>query len=98
MRIFLSFEVYDKYISSSTIGPGKQVELSFKIKAPYEDDLYMLKFYASTKNMLGATGNSVRHYIPVLVSSSSPEILLLDVSVLILEEWNYKWKRFTLER
>jgi len=74
------FKVYDKYISSSTIGPGKQVEFPFKIKAPYEDDLYMLKFYASTKNMLGATGNSVRHYIPVLVSSSSPEILLFDVS------------------
>ncbi|MEA2000202.1 MAG: hypothetical protein U9N61_12885 [Euryarchaeota archaeon] len=40
----------------------------------------MLKFYASTKNMQGATGNSVRHYIPVLVSSNSPEILLFDVS------------------
>nr|QNO57973.1 hypothetical protein NNIPPFBB_00018 [Methanosarcinales archaeon ANME-1 ERB7] len=75
-----NFKVYDKYMSSSTIGPGKQVEFPFKIKAPYEDDLYMLKFYASTKNMLGATGNSVRHYIPVLVSSNSPEILLLDVS------------------
>ncbi len=38
-----NFEVYDKYMSSSTIGPGKQVEFPFKIKAPYEEDLYMLK-------------------------------------------------------
>jgi len=40
----------------------------------------MLKFYAYTDNMQGATGNSVRYYIPVLVSSSSPEISPLDVS------------------
>ena len=75
-----NFKVYNKYISSSTIGPGKQVEFPFKIKAPYVDDLYLLKFYADTENMQGKNSPSVRHYIPVIVSSSSLKITPLDVS------------------
>ncbi len=74
-----NFKVYNKY-TSSVIGPEKQVEFPFKIKAPYVDDLYLLKFYADTENMQGKNSPSVRHYIPVIVSSSSLKITPLDVS------------------
>lgn len=65
-----NFKVYNIYKSSGVIGPGKQVEFPFKIKAPYEDDIYMLKLYVRTENMLGKSSKSVRHYIPVIVSSN----------------------------
>jgi len=75
-----NFKVYNKYKSSSVIGPGKQVEFPFKIKAPYEDDLYLLKLYVYAENMMGKNSPSVRHYIPVIVSSSSLKITPLAVS------------------
>ena len=75
-----NFEVYNIYKSSGVIGPGKQVEFPFKIKAPYEDDLYMLKLYVYTENMQGKSSPCVRHYIPVIVSSRSLKITPLDVS------------------
>jgi len=75
-----NFEVYNIYKSSSVIGPGKQVEFPFKIKAPYEDDLYLLKLYVRTENMMGRNSPCVRHYIPVIVSSRSLKITPRAVS------------------
>ncbi|MCK4475394.1 MAG: hypothetical protein KAU16_01570 [Methanophagales archaeon] len=37
------FKVYNRHISAGVIGPGKKVDFTFKIKAPFEEGIYIGK-------------------------------------------------------
>jgi hypothetical protein len=64
------FKVYNKYISTGVIGPNEKVDLAFKIKAPLEEGIYLLKFIADIKDTQGKSSKGIRYFIPVTVSDT----------------------------
>ncbi len=64
------FKVYNRYISAGVIGPDEKVDLAFKIKAPLEEGVYMLKFIADIEDMEGKSSKGIRYFIPVTVSGT----------------------------
>jgi hypothetical protein len=73
------FKVYNRYVSAGMIGPDKKISLAFKIKAPLEEGIYMLKFIADVEDTQGKSGKGIRYFIPVTVSGTV-NILPLEVS------------------
>lgn len=74
-----NFVVYNRYVGAGVIGPGKKIDFPFKIKAPLEKGVHMLKFFADIKNYEGKPTGNIDYYIPITVSSSVG-ISPLDVS------------------
>lgn len=73
------FKVYNRYVSAGVIGPNEKVDLAFKIKAPFEEGIYMLKFIADVEDMDGKSSKGIRYFIPVIVEGAL-NILPLEVS------------------
>ncbi len=73
------FKVYNRYVSAGVIGPNEKVDLAFKIKAPFEEGIYMLKFIVDIEDMDGKSSKGIRYYIPVIVEGTL-NILPLEVS------------------
>ena len=73
------FKVYNRYMSTGVIGPDKKVDLAFKIKAPSEEGIYMLKFIADVEDTQGKSSKGIRYFIPITVSGTV-NILPLEVS------------------
>lgn len=73
------FKVYNKYVSAGVIGPGRKVDFTFKIKAPAEEGIYMLKFIADIEDMEGKSSKGIRYFIPIIVAGTL-NILPLEVS------------------
>ncbi len=73
------FKVYNRYASVGVIGPNEKVELGFKIKAPSEEGIYMLKFIADIEDMEGKRSKGIRYFIPITVTGTV-NILPLRVS------------------
>ena len=73
------FEIGNKYVSAGVIGPNEKVDLAFKIKAPAEEGIFMLKFLADIEDTEGKTSKGIRYFIPVAVSGTL-NILPLEVS------------------
>ena len=73
------FKVYNRYTSAGVIGPNEKVDLAFKIKAPLEEGVYMLKFIADIEDMEGKRSKGIRYFIPIVVTGAV-NILPLEVS------------------
>jgi len=73
------FKVYNRYSSAGVIGPDSKVDLAFKIKAPLEEGIYMLKFIADIEGVEGKNSKGIRYFIPVVVTGTV-NILPLEVS------------------
>lgn len=73
------FKVYNGYVSAGVIGPNEKVDLAFKIQAPVEEGIYMLKFIADIEDMDGKSSKGIRYFIPVIVEGTL-NILPLEVS------------------
>ncbi len=73
------FKVYNRYVAAGVIGPNEKVDLAFKIKAPFEEGIYMLKFIADIDDMDGKSSKGIRYFIPVIVEGAL-NILPLEVS------------------
>jgi hypothetical protein len=73
------FKVYNRYISAGVIGPDEKVAFAFKIKAPAEEGIYMLKFIADIEDMEGKNSKGIRYFIPVTVAGTL-NIVPLEVS------------------
>ena len=73
------FKVYNGYVSAGVIGPNEKVDLAFKIKAPLEEGIYMLKFIADVEDTQGKSSKGIRYFIPVTVSGTV-NIVPLEVS------------------
>ncbi len=73
------FKVYNRYLSAGVIGPDEKVDFAFKIKAPHEEGIYMLKFIADIEDTQGQSSKGIRYFIPVTVSGTV-SILPLEVS------------------
>ncbi len=73
------FKVYNRYISAGVIGPDSKVDLAFKIKAPLEEGIYMLKFIADIEDTQGESSKGIRYFIPVVVEGTV-NLLPLEVS------------------
>jgi len=74
-----NFIVYNRYVGAGVIGPGKKIDFPFKIKAPEEKGIHMLKFFADIYGPEGKHTGHIDYYIPITVSSSVG-ISPLDVS------------------
>ena len=76
------FKVYNRYVSAGVIGPDEKVDFAFKIKAPAEEGIYMLKFIADIEDMEGKSSKGIRYFIPVIVSGTLNLLSLpLDLEV-----------------
>jgi len=64
------FKVFNRHTSVGFVGPGDEIELAFKIKAPQSPGIYMLKFVADVEDAHGNICKGIRYYIPVTVSHS----------------------------
>ena len=64
------FKVYNRYTSAGVLGPNEKVDLAFKIKAPPEDGIYMLKFVADIEDAHGESSKGIRYFIPVVVTGT----------------------------
>jgi len=64
------FKVFNRHTSVGFVGPGDEIELAFKIKAPQSPGIYMLKFIADVEDAHGNICKGIRYYIPVTVSHS----------------------------
>ncbi len=73
------FKVYNRYISAGVIGPNEKVDFAFKIKAPLEEGIYMLKFIAGIEDMDGKSSKGIRYFIPIVVTGTV-NLLPLEVS------------------
>ena len=73
------FKVYNRYISAGVIGPDEKVDFAFKIKAPLEEGIYMLKFIADIEDMEGKSSKGIRYFIPIVVTGTV-NLLPLEVS------------------
>ena len=73
------FKVYNRYSSAGVLGPDSKVDLAFKIKAPLEEGIYMLKFIADIEDMEGKSSKGIRYFIPIVVTGTV-NILPLEVS------------------
>ena len=72
------FKVYNRYVSAGVIGPDRKVDFAFKIKAPLEEGIYMLKFIADIEDMEGKSSKGIRYFIPIVVTGTV-NILPLEV-------------------
>ncbi|MDY6964411.1 MAG: CARDB domain-containing protein [Halobacteriota archaeon] len=73
-----SIKVYNEYSKVGVIGPGKELDLSFKIVAPDKGGIYMVKFYAEIEGVDGTASKEIRYQIPLIVSST---VELIPLSV-----------------
>jgi len=64
------FKIFNRHTSVGFVGPGDEIELAFKIKAPQSPGIYMLKFIADVEDAHGNICKGIRYYIPVTVSHS----------------------------
>ncbi|RLG34093.1 hypothetical protein DRN80_03810 [Methanosarcinales archaeon] len=64
------FKVYNRYTSAGVLGPDSKVDLGFKIKAPLEEGIYMLKFVAEIEDTHGESSKGIRYFIPVVVTGT----------------------------
>jgi len=64
------FKVYNSYSSAGVLGPDSKVDLAFKIKAPLEEGIYMLKFVADIEDTHGESSKGIRYFIPVVVAGT----------------------------
>ena len=64
------FKVYNRYTSAGVLGPNEKVDLAFKIKAPPEEGIYMLKFVADIEDAHGESSKDIRYFIPVVVTGT----------------------------
>ena len=64
------FKVYNSYSSAGVLGPDSKVDLAFKIKAPVEEGIYMLKFVAEIEDTHGESSKGIRYFIPVVVAGT----------------------------
>mgnify|MGYP000188550873 CR=1 FL=1 len=64
------FKVYNSYSSAGVLGPDSKVDLGFKIKAPLEEGIYMLKFVADIEDTHGESSKGIRYFIPVVVAGT----------------------------
>jgi len=64
------FKVYNRYTSAGVLGPNEKVDLAFKIKAPLEEGIYMLKFVADIEDAHGESSKDIRYFIPVVVTGT----------------------------
>ena len=64
------FKVYNSYSSAGVLGPDSKVDLAFKIKAPLEEGIYMLKFVAEIEDTHGESSKGIRYFIPVVVTGT----------------------------
>jgi len=73
------FKVYNSYNSAGVLGLDSKVDLAFKIKAPLEEDIYMLKFIVDIEDMEGKSSKGIRYFIPIVVTGTV-NLLPLEVS------------------
>jgi len=73
------FKAYNRYSSVGVIGPNEKVDLAFKIKAPSEEGIHMLKFIADIEDMEGKSSKGIRYFIPIVVTGTV-NLLLQEVS------------------
>ncbi|HID20281.1 MAG TPA: hypothetical protein EYP28_05035 [Methanophagales archaeon] len=73
------FRVENSHTSAGVIGPNEKIKLPFKIKAPSEEGIYMLKFVADIEDMEGKSSKDIRYFIPVVVAGTV-DVLPLEVS------------------
>jgi hypothetical protein len=73
------FRVENSYTSAGVIGPNEKIKLPFKIKAPSEEGIYVLKFIADIEDMEGKSSKDIRYFIPVVVAGTV-DVLPLEVS------------------
>jgi len=73
------FKVYNNYVAAGVIGPGEKADLAFKIKAPLEEGIYMLKFIADIEDVEGKSSKGIHYFIPIVVTGTV-NILPLEVS------------------
>ena len=64
------FKVCNRYSSAGVIGPNEKVDLAFKIKAPSEEGIHMLKFIADIEDMEGKRSKGIRYFIPIVVTGT----------------------------
>ena len=63
-------DVLNEYSKVGVIGPGKTIDLSFKIVVPQEVGIYMLGFFAEFEDIGGGDCKDIRYQIPIIVSST----------------------------
>ena len=73
------FKVYNKYLSAGVVGPDEKIDFAFKIKAPAEEGIFMLKFVADIEDTEGKNSKGIRYFIPVTVAGTL-KIMPLEVS------------------
>jgi hypothetical protein len=64
------FKAYNRYSSAGVIGPNEKVDFAFKIKAPSEEGIHMLKFIADIEDMEGKSSKGIRYFIPIVVTGT----------------------------
>jgi len=63
-------KVYNKYRNAGALGPGRELDLAFKIKAPLKDGIYMVNFNADIEDTDGNRCKSIRYQFPLTVCST----------------------------
>jgi len=63
-------DVLNEYSKVGVIGPGRTIDLSFKIVVPQEVGIYMLGFSAEFEDISGGDCKDIRYQIPIIVSST----------------------------
>ena len=77
-------KVYDRYNNVGSIGPGKELDLAFKIKVPSKEGIYIANFFADIEDPEGNRCRSIKHPIPIIVSSTV-ELIPLSTQLSIQE-------------
>ncbi|MDY6865469.1 MAG: hypothetical protein SVY15_05790 [Halobacteriota archaeon] len=73
-----SVKSFNEYSKVGVIGPGKDLDLNFKIEVPNEVGIYMVNFYADIGDVDGGSSKSINYQIPIIVSST---VELIPVNV-----------------
>ncbi|MDY6932324.1 MAG: hypothetical protein SVJ22_10465 [Halobacteriota archaeon] len=73
-----SVKSFNEYSKVGVIGPGKDLDLNFKIEVPNEVGIYMVGFYADIEDVEGGRSKSINYQIPIIVSST---VELIPVNV-----------------
>ena len=63
-------KVYNKYRNVGALGPGRELDLAFKIKAPLKDGIYIVNFNADIEDTDDNRCKSIRYQFPLTVSST----------------------------
>ena len=80
------FKVYNRYSAAEVVGPGKETELAFKIKAPAREGIYMLKFIGKVECADNrGCGRDIRYWVPVVVCGDPLKILAKQISPEVIE-------------